>query len=97
MIAALLFGSAILGAAPALAPTRIETSAPHMGTLVRLVLYADTAADVEAAARAAFARIAAIEARLSDYRDDSEVAALSRAPAGVPMPISEGLFEVLAE
>ena len=95
-IAALAFGSAILGAAPALAPIRIETSAPHMGTLVRIVLYADTPAAGEAAAQAAFARIAAIEARLSDYRDDSEVAALSRASAGVPVPVSEDLFAVLA-
>ena len=78
------------------APLRIETSAPHMGTLVRIVLYADTAAAGEAAAQAAFARIAAIDARLSDYRDDSEVAALSRAAAGVPVPVSEDLFAVLA-
>ena len=95
-IAALAFGSAILGAAPALAPIRIETSAPHMGTLVRIVLYADSPQAGDAAAQAAFARIAAIEARLSDYRDDSEVAALSRAAAGVPVPVSEDLFAVLA-
>ena len=49
-IAALAFGSAILGAAPAPAPIRIETSGPMWGALVRLVLYADTAADGEAAA-----------------------------------------------
>ena len=67
-----------------------------MGTLVRIVLYADTAAAGEAAAQAAFARIAAIDARLSDYRDDSEVAALSRAAAGVPVPVSDDLFAVLA-
>ena len=95
-IAALAFGSTILGAAPALAPIRIEASAPRMGTLVRIVLYADTAPAGEAAAQAAFARIAAIDARLSDYRDDSEVAALSRAAAGIPVPVSEDLFAVLA-
>ena len=44
-----------------------------MGTLVRVVLYARTAAEGDAAAQAAFDRIAALDARLSDYRDDSEV------------------------
>jgi FAD:protein FMN transferase len=83
------------GAAPP-APARIEASAPHMGTLVRLVLYAPSPQAGDAAAQAAFARIAAIDARLSDYRDDSEVAALSRASAGVPVPVSEDLFAVLA-
>jgi FAD:protein FMN transferase len=67
-----------------------------MGTLVRIVLYAPSTAAGEAAAQAAFARIADIDARLSDYRDDSEVAALSRAAAGVAVPVSEDLFAVLA-
>jgi len=67
-----------------------------MGTVVRIVLYAPSTAAGETAARAAFARIAEIEARLSDYRDDSEVAALARAAAGVAVPVSEDLFAVLA-
>jgi FAD:protein FMN transferase len=75
---------------------RVETSAPHMGTLVRIVLYAPSTASGEAAAQAAFARIAEIEARLSDYRDDSEVAALSRAAANVAVPVSDDLFAILA-
>ena len=66
-----------------------------MGTLVRIVLYADSRPAGEAAAAAAFARIAALDARLSDYRDDSEVAALSRAAAGVPVPLSDDLFAIL--
>jgi FAD:protein FMN transferase len=97
----LAFGATLLAAAPAPGPippdlVRIETSAPHMGTLVRVVLYAESRRAGEAAAAAAFARIAAIDARLSDYRDDSEVAALSRAAAGVPVPVSADLFVVLA-
>jgi thiamine biosynthesis lipoprotein len=83
-------------AAPAAASVRVEASAPHMGTLARVVVYAPTQAGGEAAAAAAFARIAEIDARLSDYRDDSEVAALSRAAVGVPRPISPDLFAVLA-
>jgi FAD:protein FMN transferase len=90
----------VIGATSSPAPVRadlvrVETSAPHMGTLVRIVLYAPSTAAGEAAAQAAFARIAEIDARLSDYRDDSEVAALSRAAAQVVVPISRDLFAVL--
>jgi thiamine biosynthesis lipoprotein len=94
----LAFGSAILGATPPAPPShleRVETSAPHMGTLVRIVLYAESRPAGEAAAAAAFARLAALDARLSDYRDDSEVAALGRAPAGIPVPLSDELFVIL--
>jgi thiamine biosynthesis lipoprotein len=66
-----------------------------MGTLVRIVLYAPSTSAGEAAAAAALARIAALDARLSDYRDDSEVAALSRAPVGVAVPLSDDLFAIL--
>jgi thiamine biosynthesis lipoprotein len=86
----------LLAVAPAATPIRVETSAPHMGTLVRIVLYAPSTTAGEAAAQAAFARIADLDARLSDYRDDSEVAALSQAAAGVAVPVSEDLFAVLA-
>jgi FAD:protein FMN transferase len=90
----LAFGSAWLAAAPSTL-VRVETSAPHMGTLVRIVLYAESRPAGEAAAAAALARIAALDARLSDYRDDSEVAALSRVAAGVPVPLSDDLFAIL--
>ncbi|MEO5822020.1 MAG: FAD:protein FMN transferase [Vicinamibacteraceae bacterium] len=90
------FEPSIFGAAPGTAPIRVETSAPHMGTLVRIVLYADSRPAGDAAAAAAFARIDDLDARLSDYRDDSEVAALSRAAVGVAVPVSDDLFAVLA-
>ncbi len=67
-----------------------------MGTLVRIVLYARTQRDGDAAAAAAFARIAALDARLSDYREDSELTALSRAAVGVPVPLSDDLFAILS-
>ena len=95
---ALLCAAAIAAVAPVRAtapPIRVETSAPHMGTLVRITLYAESKAAGDAAAAAAFARIAEIDARLSDYRDDSEVAALSRAAAQVVVPISRDLCVVL--
>jgi thiamine biosynthesis lipoprotein len=74
---------------------RIEASEPHMGTLARVVLYAADEATGRAAARAAFDRMAALDARLSDYRDDSEVAALSRAAARVPITASDDLITLL--
>lgn len=77
------------------APVRVELSEPVMGTLARVVVYAPAQDAGEAAARAAIARIAALDARLSDYRDDSEVAALAHAAAGVPVPVSDELFTVL--
>lgn len=76
-------------------PVRVEMSEPVMGTLARVVVYAPSQDAGEAAARAALARIAELDARLSDYRDDSEVAALGRAAAQVKVPLSRDLFTVL--
>ena len=92
--------SAVLANGPAgrLSPplVRVEASAPHMGTLARVVLYAPSRQAGDAAAAAAFARIGELDARLSDYRDDSEVSALGRATAGVAVPVSADLFAILA-
>lgn len=44
---------------------------------------------------AAFGRIEALDAVLSDYRKDSELSGLSSASAGVAVPISPDLLEVL--
>jgi thiamine biosynthesis lipoprotein len=95
-IAGLVLGSVAVSAAPPSPSVRVEASAPHMGTLARVVVYAPTQADGDAAAAAAFARIAEIDARLSDYRDDSEVAALARAAVSVPTLVSADLFAVLS-
>jgi thiamine biosynthesis lipoprotein len=51
---------------------------PHMGTLVRIQVYASGEAQAKAAFRAGFDRIAELDAILSDYRPDSE---LNRLPA----------------
>jgi FAD:protein FMN transferase len=77
-------------------PVRVELSEPVMGTLARVVVYAPSQDAGEAAAKAALARIAALDARLSDYRDDSEVATLSRVAADVVVPVSRDLFSVLS-
>lgn len=67
-----------------------------MGTTFRVVLYASSAAQAEEAARAAFARVAALDRTLSDYRADSELMRLSARAGGPPMPVSDDLFRALA-
>lgn len=58
---------------------RFEAVEAHMGTLVRITVYAPDAGTAQRGFAAAFARIAGIDARLSDYKPGSE---LSRACAG---------------
>jgi len=83
----------VLAACTAPPLERFEYEEPHMGTSFRVVLYAAQREVAEAAARTAFARVSAIEARLSDYDPSSELSALSR--AGGSEHVSEDLFTVL--
>jgi thiamine biosynthesis lipoprotein len=66
-----------------------------MGTTARLVLYASSEADARAGSDLALARIAELDARLSDYRPDSELSRLTRGPIGVPVAVSHDLLAVL--
>jgi FAD:protein FMN transferase len=68
---------------------RFEAVEPHMGTLVRIQVYALGVPQARAAFRAGFARIAALDDALSDYKPDSELNRL-------PRPVSVDLFRVLA-
>jgi thiamine biosynthesis lipoprotein len=75
---------------------RFEFIELHMGSPVQIVLYAATEEAAEAASREAFARVAAIDAALSDYRPDSELMLLCRnAVPGEPQPASDDLLNVL--
>jgi thiamine biosynthesis lipoprotein len=76
---------------------RFDLSEPHMGTLFRIVLFAPTAEDATRAGRAAFARVAELDAALSDYREASEIGALSRAAVGAPVAASADLFALLEQ
>ena len=91
------FGAGTDTRAPNGAPAdaRHEFEAPQMGTLARVVVYAPSRAAAEAGARAAFGRIHELDARLSDYREDSELAALEREAGGPPRPVSRDLLFVL--
>jgi thiamine biosynthesis lipoprotein len=76
------------------AQVRREFSEVHMGLAVRIVLHARDDASARAAARRAFARVAALDAALSDYRVDSEVRRLQQRP-GAWVPASRELFAVV--
>jgi thiamine biosynthesis lipoprotein len=71
-----------------------EAVEPHMGTLVSIKLYAADEAQARGAFRAAFERIAQIDAALSDYLPDSELNRICREAVGRPMQVSDDLFEV---
>src|SRR5262249_35273356 len=81
---------------PASGPERrFEFAEPHMGTLVRIALYARDEKDAARASTGAFERIARLDAALSDYRDDSELTQLSRRSSAGPVAVSDDLFRVL--
>jgi thiamine biosynthesis lipoprotein len=67
----------------------------HMGTRFRIVLYAADEALAERASRDAFARIATLDAMLSDYRPDSELMQLCKKAGGPPTHVSDELYYVL--
>jgi thiamine biosynthesis lipoprotein len=68
-----------------------------MGTLFEITLFATNQAVAETAAEAAFRRINALEEIMSDYQADSELNLLCQKPAGVPVPVSLELFDVLSK
>ena len=92
----IVFAWLVAGAATAASCTRFdrfEYSQVHMGVRVRIVVYTDPATAARAT-RAAFARIAELDAALSDYRAGSEVNRLADR-AGESVPVSADLYAVL--
>ena len=65
-----------------------------MGLPVRMVLHAPDRHSAEAAARAAFARIATLDRMMSDYRPDSELRRI-QAHAGTSVVVSPELVTVI--
>jgi FAD:protein FMN transferase len=94
-----LAGIIILGLTPLSAQaeklTRFEFIEPHMGTRFQITLYAPDEAVAKKAAQAAFARIASLDASMSDYRPASELMRLCGKAGGDPVVVSEDLFYVL--
>ena len=77
--------------------TRFEYTQPQMGLPFHIVLYAADKTSADAAAGAAFARIAELNSLLSDYDTDSELSRLSQT-AGQEKAVRAGedLWRVLA-
>ena len=75
------------------APT-FEFSEPHMGTTFRIVLYAADEATAKKAAKAAFARVAELNAIMSDYQPTSELMKLCEKAGGEPVQVSADLFKI---
>ena len=85
----------IAQAAVAQPPARFEFAEDHMGTRVRMVVYAADEPAAKAAARAAFDRIAELNRIMSDYLSTSELMQLCRQAGGPPVKVSPELFFVL--
>lgn len=85
---------AVNGVQPAVLK-RFELAEPHMGTTFRIVLYAKDEATAQQAAKAAFARVAELNAIMSDYQPTSELMRLCEKAGGEPVPVSADLFAVL--
>src|SRR5947209_19284710 len=75
--------------------TRYEFTEPHMGTRVRIVLYAPGGATADRAAQAAFARVAELNGIMSDYLPSTELMRLCAKAGGPPVPVGADLFTVL--
>lgn len=76
--------------------TRYTFSEVHMGADFRIVLYAAEERSANAAARAAYARVAALNKTLSDYDPASELTRLSATSGSAhAIPLSEDLWFVL--
>lgn len=79
-------------------PERFEFEEQHMGMPFRIVLYAESAAIANDAAKAAFSRIEALNLTLSDYEPESEVNRLSAtAGTGQKVPLSHDLRTILLQ
>ncbi len=94
LVGALLASCQGVGNAPD--AVRRERSEVHMGTQFRIVAYADSALRAEDAMRAAFAKIAALDASMTDYDRTSELSLLSSRAVDAPVAVSPDLFAVLA-
>jgi thiamine biosynthesis lipoprotein len=93
----ILFGLAALPRQSATtSPQAYEAVKPHMGTLVRIKLYASNEAEAESALRAAFERIAQLDDILSDYKPGSELNRVCRTAVRHPVEVSDDLFRVVS-
>jgi thiamine biosynthesis lipoprotein len=75
--------------------TRFSYEQPHMGTKFKILLYSADEATAVKASKAAFVRIAELDAIMSDYRSASELMQLCAKSGGDPVKVSDDLWTVL--
>ncbi|MBC7776911.1 MAG: FAD:protein FMN transferase [Phycisphaerae bacterium] len=75
---------------------RYEFTHPQMGTVFRLVMYAESETQAQAAATQAFAAVDSLNASMSDYLPDSELSRLcNQSGNGQSVEVSEDLWQIL--
>jgi len=75
---------------------RFSQRAVHMGVEFEIVLFAPDESVAKKAMTAAFARVAELDKRLSDYDSESELSRLSAgSPSAFPVKVSDDLWKVL--
>jgi thiamine biosynthesis lipoprotein len=69
---------------------------PHMGTefTIRAWTEEGRVGDLTRSVEKACGRVAALDAALSDYRPESEINRLAKAPTGEPVPVSADLYAI---
>lgn len=85
-----------LPASPPAALQRYAFSEPHMGTLFRIIVYTKDEETARQATKAAFARIAELNAIMSDYHSTSELMRVCAKAGGPAVRVSDDLYFVLA-
>ena len=75
--------------------TRYSFTEPHMGTRFRVVVYSADEATAKKGAKEAFARVATLNAIMSDYLSTSELMRLCAKAGGPAVKVSDELLTVL--
>lgn len=78
-------------------PVWLEREAWMMGTRLGIAVRASSRDVAVRAIETAFGEVERWEAVLSTWRPDTDVAELNRSPVGRPVPLSQPLFDLLAE
>lgn len=92
-----VLAATLIGGMQADDPGRFEFAEPHMGTTFRVVLFAPDSATAADGAAAAFAMIAGLDRRLSDYDPSSELSRLGDvAGADEGTEVSPALLDILS-
>ncbi|APW62817.1 FAD:protein FMN transferase [Paludisphaera borealis] len=94
-LSVLVLALVLVGSGSAGELERFEFIETHMGSSFKILLYSTDPATARRASRAAFDRIARLDAILSDYQVDSELSRLGVKAGGPAVAVGPELFDVL--